>query len=170
MLALRTSSSSLLRREFRLSPAALGLVNFSWKVPELLKYCGLAEPADDDSPVRIILTFAGDRTKFSAKNANLSELTTLLLGEPLPYATLGYLWSAQLPLESIVMSPRTDRVRSTAVGGKSHPGRATRRSSPVCGRRFRQSHGRPAGRTCAARLGPRYPSCQRRKTQCAGPW
>lgn len=123
MLALSTSSSSLLRREFRLSPAALGLVNFSWKVPELLKYCGLAESADDDSPVRIILTFAGDRTKFSAKNAILSELTQLLLGEPLPYATLGYLWSAQLPLESVVMSPRTDRVRSIVVeSGRQHLG------------------------------------------------
>lgn len=51
----------------------------------------LAEPVDDDSSVRIILTFAGDRTKFSAKNANLSELTTLLLGESFPLATLGYL-------------------------------------------------------------------------------
>lgn len=124
MLALSTSSSSLLRREFRLSPAELGFVNFSWKVPELLKYCGLAEPADDDSPVRIILAFAGDRTKFSVKNALLSELTQVLLGEPLPYATLGYLWSAQLPLESVVMSPRTDRVRSIVVeSGRKNLGR-----------------------------------------------
>lgn len=123
MLALSTSSSSLLRREFRLSPAELGFVNFSWKVPELLKYCGLAESADDDSPVRIILTFAGDRTKFSVKNAILSELTQVLLGEQLPYATLGYLWSAQLPLESVVMSPRTDRVRSIVVeSGRKHLG------------------------------------------------
>lgn len=123
MLALSTASSSLLRRELHLSPAELGLVNFSWKVPGLLTYCGSSAPENDDSPVRIILTFAGDRTKFSAKNAILSELTQLLLGEPLPYATLGYLWSAQLPRESVVMSPRTDRVRSIVVeSGRQHLG------------------------------------------------
>lgn len=115
MMAQSIASSSMLRRVLHLSPDVLGVVHFSWKVHELIKYCGLAEPADDDSPARVILTFAGDRTTFSAKNAILSELTTLLLGEPLPYATLAYLWSAQLPLGSIVFSPRTDRVRSIVV-------------------------------------------------------
>lgn len=123
MLAQSTASSSMLRREMSLSPEALGLVNFAWKVPELISNCDVAVPEYDDSPVRILFTFEGDRTKFSAKNAVLSELAQLIMGEPLPYATLVYVWSNHHPRESVIISPRTDRVRSIVVeSGHKHLG------------------------------------------------
>ena len=50
-----------------------------------------------DSPVRLILAFEGDRSRFSAKNAMLSELTRALTGEDMPYATLMYVWSNHHP-------------------------------------------------------------------------
>ena len=109
------SSSSMLRHDLHLSAQELGFVRFSWKVPELLSECDIGNPEVDDSPVRILLTFEGDRSKFSGKNALASELAQLLLGEPLPYATLVYVWSRQHPLESVILSPRTDRVRSIVV-------------------------------------------------------
>ena len=115
------SSSSMLRRELRLTGQTLDTVQFSWKVPELLKNCDVGIPEVDDSPVRILLTFEGDRDKFSAKNALVSELAQLLLGEPLPYATLVYVWSNHHPLENVILSPRTDRVRSIVVeSGATH--------------------------------------------------
>jgi hypothetical protein len=115
------SSASMLRRDLGLPAQALGTVRFSWKVPELLKNCDVGVSEVDDSPVRILLTFEGDRQKFSAKNALLSELAQLLLGEPLPYATLVYVWSNHHPLESVILSPRTDRVRSIVVeSGGTH--------------------------------------------------
>lgn len=115
------SSSSMLRRDLNLSAHALSTIQFSWKVPELLKNCDVGIPEVDDSPVRILLTFEGDRDKFSAKNALLSELAQLLLGEPLPYATLVYVWSNHHPLESVILSARTDRVRSIVVeSGDTH--------------------------------------------------
>lgn len=109
------SSSSMLRRDISLPTQTLGTVQFSWKVPELLKNCDVGIPEVDDSPVRILLTFEGDRDKFSAKNTLVSELAQVLLGEPLPYATLVYVWSNHHPLESVILSPRTDRVRSIVV-------------------------------------------------------
>ena len=65
----------------------------------------------DDSPVRVVLAFDGDRTKFSAKNAMLSELAHLLTGEPLPYATLMYVWCNACEPHKIILNPHTDRVR-----------------------------------------------------------
>lgn len=115
MLAQSRSSSSMLRCDVRLVPQELGFVHFSWKVPELLRHADVSVPEHDDSPVRILLTFEGDRSTFSVKNALLSELASLLLGEPLPYATLVYVWSNQQPLESVIHSQRTDRVRSVVV-------------------------------------------------------
>ena len=50
----------------RIEPDDLGSVRFSWKVPELIAEADLALRDADDSPVRIILAFEGDRSRFSA--------------------------------------------------------------------------------------------------------
>eukprot|EP01030_Chromulinospumella_sphaerica_P003248 gene3248-3176_t len=80
----------------------------------------MAQREAEDSPVRLILTFDGDRSRFSGKNAMLSELTQALTGEPLPYATLMYVWCNQRPVESVINNPRSDRIRKLVVesGGK----------------------------------------------------
>jgi hypothetical protein len=45
----------------------------------------------------------------------LSDLTEALTGEPLPYATLMYVWSNQRPVDSVIVNARTDRVRKWVV-------------------------------------------------------
>jgi hypothetical protein len=70
----------------------------------------------EDSPVRLILVFEGDRQRFSTQNQLLSELTLSLTGEPLPYATLMYVWCNDCPAESVIVNPRTDRIRKLAMG------------------------------------------------------
>ena len=108
-------SASLMRRDVNIDAAKLDTVNFSWQVPELIAGADLAERDLDDSPARIVLTFAGDKSKFSAKNAMLSELAQALSGEPLPYATLMYVWCNKRQAGSVVINPRTDRIRSVVV-------------------------------------------------------
>lgn len=56
-----------------------------------------------------------DRAKFSLKNAMLSELSHALTGEPLPYATLMYVWCNTRPAGSVIVNPRTDRIRKMVV-------------------------------------------------------
>ena len=68
-----------------------------------------------DSPVRIVLAFEGDRSRFSAKNAMLSELAHALTGEPLPYATLMYVWCNNREPGSVIINPRTDRIRKLVM-------------------------------------------------------
>jgi hypothetical protein len=105
------SSASMLRQVMRVEPSLLGSVKFSWKLPDLIQYADMSLREFDDSPVRVVLAFEGDRTKFSAKNAMLSELAHLLSGEPLPYATLMYVWCNICQPESIILNPHTDRIR-----------------------------------------------------------
>jgi hypothetical protein len=81
----------------------------------LIDTADLAERDADDSPVRLVLVFEGDKKKFSAKNAMLSELAQVLTGESLPYATLMYVWCNKRPAGSVVVNPRTDRIRSIVV-------------------------------------------------------
>ena len=121
MLGRSSASSSVLRREVDIPAGQIGEINFEWKVPALLKPCEGVTLDKDDSSARVFLTFEGDRNKFSTKNAVVSELAHLLMGEPLPYATLAYVWSNDQPLESVINSARTDRVRSIVVeSGSAH--------------------------------------------------
>ncbi|HYD76799.1 MAG TPA: DUF3047 domain-containing protein [Ramlibacter sp.] len=109
------AAASVVRRKVRVEPEALGLVRFSWKVPELIAGADLAAREVADAPVRIVLTFDGDRSRFSAKDAMLAELVRAVTGEEMPYATLMYVWANQQPVDSLVHSPRTGRIRKIAA-------------------------------------------------------
>jgi hypothetical protein len=109
------SSASMLRVPVRIEPNALGRVDFSWLVPALIANADMAQRDKDDSPVRLILAFEGDRSTFSPKNATLNELARLLTGEEMPYATLMYVWCNKRPVGSVIHSPRTDRIRKIVV-------------------------------------------------------
>lgn len=115
MAVTATSSASLLRQNVRIVPEGLSRIKFSWKVPELISMADLAVRDNADSPVRVVLVFEGDRSRFSAKNAMLSELAHTLSGEPLPYATLMYVWCNTREPGSVITSPRTDRIRKIVV-------------------------------------------------------
>ena len=115
MEATSASSASMLRQVLRVEPAELASFRFSWKVSELIAQADMALRDADDSPVRVVLVFEGDRSKFSGKNAMLSELARALTGEELPYATLMYVWCNTRPQGAVIVNPRTDRIRKLVV-------------------------------------------------------
>ncbi|WP_229676210.1 DUF3047 domain-containing protein [Polaromonas eurypsychrophila] len=115
MSANSTASASIVRQVVRIEPDELRSVRFSWKVPELIAQADMALREMDDSPVRIVLAFEGDRSKFSGKNAMLSELARALTGEEMPYATLMYVWCNTRQPGSVIVNPRTDRIRKLVV-------------------------------------------------------
>ena len=115
------SSASMMRQRLRISPEQLGQLRFSWQAENLLEGANVAEQGRDDSPVRLVLAFDGDRQKFSTRNAMLNELAKALTGEDMPYATLMYVWSNQLPVGTVITHPRTDRIRKIVVeSGPAH--------------------------------------------------
>lgn len=109
------SSASMLRSKVRIEAADLGSVRFSWQVPQLIAGADMALREADDSPVRVVLVFEGDRSRFSARDAALSELAHVLTGEKMPYATLMYVWCNKRTPGTVIRSPRTERVRKLVV-------------------------------------------------------
>jgi hypothetical protein len=109
------ASVSMLRQAVHIPSAELGQVKFSWKVPQLIAHADMVLREADDSPVRIVLAFEGDRSTFSAKNAVLSELSHAITGEPLPYATLMYVWCNTRAPGTVIVNPRSDRIRELVV-------------------------------------------------------
>lgn len=121
VLAHAQSSASMLRQRLSIAPEQLGQLQFEWQVENLMATADMSVRELEDSPVRVILAFEGDRSQFSAKNAMLSELTQALTGEAMPYATLMYVWSNQHPANAVIINPRTDRVRKWVVeSGPQH--------------------------------------------------
>lgn len=84
------ASASMLRQDLRFEPERLNALSFSWQIQKLIADADMAQRENEDSPVRLVLAFDGDRSQFSPKNAMLSELSHALSGRPMPYATLMY--------------------------------------------------------------------------------
>ena len=120
MEARANASASMLRHRMRVNSSKLGKIRFSWMVPELIEQADMALREADDSPVRVVLAFDGDRSQFSMKNSMLSELSLAITGEPLPYATLMYVWCNTRPPGSVIINPRTDRIRKLVVESGSN--------------------------------------------------
>eukprot|EP01041_Mallomonas_annulata_P015547 gene15548-32846_t len=92
-----------------------GRISFSWRVDALPAGADLAAADASDSPVGIVLGFEGDRTRWSPRTHRLSEMSRLLTGEELPYATLVYAWGNREAPGTVVVNPRTDRIRKLVL-------------------------------------------------------
>jgi len=109
------SGSSLLRHRLQWPADRVGTLQFSWFVEELRPEFDLTDREAEDAVARVILTFDGDRNRLPARDRALSELAQLVTGEPMPYATLMYVWDHQHPEGTVVRHPATSRIRMLVV-------------------------------------------------------
>lgn len=105
------SSASMLRRPMAIDAQQIRRLRYSWQVASLISDADLTARDKEDSPVRIVLAFDGDHSQLSLKNQSMFDLAQLLTGERPPYATLMYVWENHAAPESVIINPRTDRIR-----------------------------------------------------------
>lgn len=108
-------SASMWRRKVDLVPQRIGEVAFSWRVDRLIDGASLSVAERGDAPVRVLFGFGGDAARLSQRNRMMFELAHALTGEVPPFATLMYVWENHAPLESVMISPRTDRIRKIVL-------------------------------------------------------
>ncbi|MFN3304503.1 MAG: DUF3047 domain-containing protein [Roseateles sp.] len=108
-------SASIWRK--RLEPALeeIGEVSFSWWAQGLIKDASVADIDREDAVARVIFGFGGDVDKLPLRTRMKFELAQALTGEAPPYATLMYVWDSQLPVGTVVVNPRSDRIRKIVV-------------------------------------------------------
>ena len=120
------SSASMLRATMAVTPEQMGQFHFSWKVSSLIEGADMGARESDDAPVRVVLAFDGDRSRFTAREWAMAELARTLTGEEMPYATLMYVWCNQRPVGTVIQHPRSSRVRAIVVeSGTSRLGQWT---------------------------------------------
>lgn len=111
------SGNSSLRRAVALpNNQQAAVLRFSWWVPRLNEAADLRDRDIDDAVARLVLSFGGDRDlRFTARDHMVSELAQLVTGEPLPVATLMYVWDNRYPVGTVIPNPHTDRIRQLVV-------------------------------------------------------
>lgn len=90
---------------------AAPVLAWRWRISRLIATADNAVAAKEDSPVRIVLEFDGDKSKLSLSDRSAMATGKLLAGRELPYATLMYIWSNQEPVSKVIANPRTQRVQ-----------------------------------------------------------
>lgn len=108
-------SASMLRKRVDVPPDRLGEISFSWWVEDLVAEKSVADIDREDAPARVLFGFGGDTTKLPARTRMLFELAQALTGEPPPYATLMYVWDASAPVGTVIINPRSDRIRKIVL-------------------------------------------------------
>jgi hypothetical protein len=108
-------SASIWRK--RLEPAVerVGDVAFSWWVQSLMPNASVADIDREDAVARVLFGFSGDIDKLPLRTRMKFELAQALTGEAPPYATLMYVWDSQLPVGTVVINARSDRIRKIVV-------------------------------------------------------
>ena len=117
------SSASMWRRKVDVPAERLGQARWAWRVDRLNPQASIADVDVEDAVARVIFAFDGDRSRLSARNRAMFDLAQALTGEAPPYATLMYVWETRKPLGSVVVNPRSDRIRKLVVdSGPEHLG------------------------------------------------
>lgn len=106
-----TASSSAMMHEVNLDPTKRPWITWQWKIAELLKSADNTQRATEDSPVRIILGFDGDKETLPFTDQILFETAKLVTGHDFPYATLMYIWENHLPVGTVIRSTHSGRIK-----------------------------------------------------------
>jgi hypothetical protein len=87
------------------------VMRWRWKVSRLIPGADNSKGAKEDSPVRIVLAFEGDKGKLSVGEQAKMRMARRLSGQDLPYATLMYVWSNTAPVGSVIPNPHMGRIQ-----------------------------------------------------------
>ena len=124
-------------------------IEWRWKTDALIPGADNRDKSREDSPLRLIVAFDGDAKTLPDAEQRRLRRAKLLSGRAPPFATLIYLWSDQVPVNTVIPSAHTSQVKMlVAASGKSGLGawQAVRRNLVEDYRRAYASH---AGRVIA---------------------
>jgi hypothetical protein len=108
-------SASGLTREIKIDSKEYPIIQWRWKVSNILKKGDVHKKEGDDYPARIYITFEYTPGKVSFFEKTKYEAIRLLYGEYPPLAAIDYIWESKAPVGTMVPNPYTDRVMMFVV-------------------------------------------------------
>jgi len=113
--AVGEASASGLTREIKINPKDYPIVQWRWKVTNILKKGDVHRKEGDDYPARIYITFEYDSSKLGFFEKAKYEMVRLRDGEYPPLAAINYIWECKAPVGTMVPNPYTARVMMFVV-------------------------------------------------------
>jgi Protein of unknown function (DUF3047) len=113
--AVAKASASGLTREIKINPKEYPVVQWRWKVSNILKKGNVKRKDGDDYPARIYITFKYDPSKLSFAQKAKYNTVKLLYGQYPPLGAINYIWESKTPKGTMVPNPYTDRVMMIVV-------------------------------------------------------
>jgi hypothetical protein len=113
--AVAEASASGLTREIRIDPKEYPIVQWRWKVMNILERGDVHRKDGDDYPARIYITFEYDASKLSFFEKAKYEAIRLLYGQYPPLDAINYIWESKVPVGTMIPNPYIDRVMMFVV-------------------------------------------------------
>src|SRR2546428_9565478 len=114
--AVSEASASGLTKEIKINLKEYPIVQWQWKVANILKKGDVTRKEGDDYPARIFITFEYDSSKVGFFDKAKYELIKLLYGRYPPLAAMNYIWESKAPKGTVVPNPYPERVKMIVVG------------------------------------------------------
>ncbi|MES2538743.1 MAG: DUF3047 domain-containing protein [Pseudomonadota bacterium] len=112
-------ASSGLMQHVSIDPLAQPMLNWQWRIGNIIPSADNYQRDAEDSPVRIVLGFDGDKDSLPFADQILFDTVKLLTGQEIPYATLMYVWENKAPVGTIIPSTRSGRIKMMVAGSGS---------------------------------------------------
>jgi hypothetical protein len=100
------------------------MIAWRWKIAGLIARANPRVASREDAPARIVLEFDGDKSRLGLTDRALFRIGARVMGREIPYATIVYIWSNDLPVGTVIPNPHTHRIQmivaSTGAAGVGH--------------------------------------------------
>lgn len=90
-------------------------LRWEWRAAGSIPDADNAEQSLDDSPLRILVAFDGNKSNLPLKEKMNFEMANLISGQEMPYATLMYIWSGKTPVNTVLNNAHTSRIKMIVV-------------------------------------------------------
>ncbi|HET9403440.1 MAG TPA: DUF3047 domain-containing protein [Burkholderiales bacterium] len=118
------ASASGLIHPIEVNPRSYPLLSWRWKVNELIARADNTKKHAEDSPARVVVSFGGDTDRLPLSDRMFFDNIRLLTGQPMPYATLMYIWENRAAKDTVIPNLHTSRVKMiVAESGRDKLGR-----------------------------------------------
>ena len=117
--AVSDQSASGLARAISIDPAAYPVIQWRWKVDNVLHKGDISSKAGDDYPARVYISFAFDPDRAGYLERLEHEAARLIKGKDVPYRAISYIWGSNSQAGTMIANSYTDRAMMFVVQGGS---------------------------------------------------
>ena len=108
--AVSQQSASGLVRPLSISPREYPVIEWRWKIENILQKGDVTRKSGDDYPARIYITFSFDPDKANYLERMRYRAARLIFGPDVPYRAITYIWGSNSKVGERVANAYTDRV------------------------------------------------------------